>query len=221
MYPHGLSAMVAPMQAFPEAGVGLSTGHYWCGGPCPMLLTPRMAYQREFLGSGLFNAGPGGAIFRADTFRALGGWIDRGAPSDYLFWLSACARTHVVLLPADLFWYRVHAGQEYQSDGVAREYAETIHDTWAALADDGCPLEAHERDRARRNVLATQLKLLWRDLRAGRFTLASQRLAAGPTMAEWVRYIGRPSRDPAAGTPAIDERARTAAEPAAEGALRR
>ena len=187
-----------------------------------MLLTPRMAYQREFLGSGLFNAGPGGAIFRADTFRALGGWIDRGAPSDYLFWLRACARTPVVLLPADLFWYRVHAGQEYQSGGgVARQYAETIRDTWAALNDDGCPLEPHERDRARRNVLAAQVKLLWRDVRAGRFSLASARLAAGPTAAEWMRYIGRPSRDAAAGTPVLDERARTAPEPAADGVLRR
>src|SRR5262245_17410897 len=221
MYPHCLAAMVAPMQAYPEAGLGLSTGRYWYGGPCPMLLTPRMAYQREFLGSGLFNPGPGGAIFRTTAFRALGGWIDRGAPSDYLFWLRACARTPVVLLPADLFWYRVHEGQEYQSDGVARQYAETIRDTWAALADGVCPLEPAERDRARRNVLATQIKLLSRDVRAGRFALAAARLAAGPTFAQWMRYIGRPSRDPAAGTPPLDERRRPAPEPAAGGVLRR
>jgi len=221
MYPHCLAAMVAPMQAYPEAGIGLSTGHYWYGGPCPMLLTPRLAYQREFLGSGLFNAGPGGAIFRAEAFRALGGWIDRGAPSDYLFWLHACARTPVVLLPADLFWYRVHAGQEFQSAGVARQYAETIRDTWAALDDAACPLDAQERNRARRNVLANQVKLLRRDLRGGRLALAAARLSAGPGLVEWLRYIGPPSRDAAAGTPPLDERVQTAPAPAADGALRR
>ena len=27
-------------QAYPAAALGLSTGHYWFGGPCPMLVTP-------------------------------------------------------------------------------------------------------------------------------------------------------------------------------------
>jgi len=220
MYRHCLAAMVPPMQASPEAAIGLSTGSCWYGGPCPMLLTPRMAYQREFLGAGLFNPGPGGAVLRADAFRALGGWNDRGAPSDYLFWLRACARVSVLLLPADLFWYRVHAGQELNSARAARQYAETIRDTWAALAADTCPLEPEERIRARRNVLASQVKLLWRDLRAGAFALARARVAAGPTALEWLRYLGPPSRDAAAGTPPLDERARTASVPATEGALR-
>ena len=34
------------------------------GGRCPMLLTPRMSYQREFLGAGLVNQGPAAALFR-------------------------------------------------------------------------------------------------------------------------------------------------------------
>src|SRR5262249_10669932 len=79
MYPHCLGVMVTAMQTVPEAVIGLSAGRYWYGGPCPMLLTPRLSFQREFLGAGLFNQGPGSAIFRADAFRALGGWIDRGA----------------------------------------------------------------------------------------------------------------------------------------------
>src|SRR5262249_38561690 len=205
MYPHCLGVMVTAMQTVPEAVIGLSAGRYWYGGPCPMLLTPRLSVQREFLGAGLFNQGAGSAIFRADAFRALGGWIDRGAPSDYLFWLRACARVPVVLLPADLFWYRVHAGQEFQSPVVARQYAEIVRDTWAALGDATCPLEGDERDRARRNVLASQIKLLWRDMRAGRFALAAARLAAGPSAVEWLRHVGMPHRDPAAGTPPTAE----------------
>jgi glycosyltransferase involved in cell wall biosynthesis len=219
MYPHCLSAMVPPMIEHPTAAFGLTPSRCWPGGPCPMLVTSRMAYQREFLGSGMFSAGPAGAIFRADAFRDLGGFVDRGAPSDFLFWLRACARAPVLLLPADLFWYRVHAGQELNSARAARQYAETIRDTWAALDADTCPLEPEERIRARRNVLASQVKLLWRDLRAGRFALARARVAAGPTALEWLRYLGPPSRDAAAGTPPLDERARTASVSVAEGAL--
>jgi hypothetical protein len=204
MYPHCLAVMVPPMLDCPEAAFGLSTGHDWFGGPCPMLVTPRQAFEREFLGGGMFNAGPSGAIFRADAFRALGGWVDRGAPSDYLFWLRACARVPVLLLPADLFWYRVHAGQEFQSAGVAMQYAETVRDTWAALGDADCPLPADERVRARRNVIATLVKLTWRDVRARRYGVARARLAAGPSFGDWLRYGGWPQRDVWAGTPASD-----------------
>src|SRR4029077_967737 len=57
MYPHCLSVMVPMLQSEPRAGFGLTAGRLWPGGPCPMLLTPRMAYQREFLGEGLFMCG--------------------------------------------------------------------------------------------------------------------------------------------------------------------
>ncbi len=201
MYPHCLAAMVPPMRAFPQAAFGLSTGRDWFGGPVPMLLTPRLSFQREFLGSGMFNSGPAGAIFRADAFHALGGFADRGVASDYLFWLRACARVPVLLLPGDLFWYRVHGGQQLQHDGAAKQYAATIAETWQALKDADCPLTERERDLARRNVIAGQVKHLWRDMRAGRFSVARARLAAGPSLAEWLRYIGRPHREAAAGTP--------------------
>ncbi len=221
MYPHCLAAMVPPMQVYPEAAFGLSSGSYWFGGPCPMSMTPRMAYQREFLGSGMFNAGPAGAIFRADAFKLLGRFTDAGAPSDYLFWLRACARVMVLLLPADLFWYRVHADQEFQSPGVARQYAETIRDTWAALADPACPLTAPEREQARRNVMARQVKLLWRDIRARRFALAHTRITAGPTLGEWIHYLRLPQRDAWAGTPPFDDRAgRAPSAPAVNDAMR-
>src|SRR6185295_16371722 len=101
MYSHCLAAMVPPLLAYPQAAFGLSTGKDWPGGPCPMLLTPRLSYQREFLGSGMFSAGPSGALFRAEALRALGGFVDLGTPSDFLFWLHACARVPVLLLPAD------------------------------------------------------------------------------------------------------------------------
>lgn len=204
MYRHCLAAMAPPMLAYPEAGLGLSSGRYWIGGPCPMLLTPRQSYQREFLGSTMFNVGPGGAIFRAEMFRSLGGFVDAGPASDYLFWLRACARMPVLLLPADTFWYRTHGAQEMQRPDAAHRYAALIRDTWAALADPSCPLTAEDTERARRNVLWTHAKSLRGDLRAGRFGLAWARLAAGPAPGEWLRYFRRPRREMFAGTP-VDE----------------
>jgi glycosyltransferase involved in cell wall biosynthesis len=201
LYPHCLAAMVLPMLAHSGAAFGLSPARCWPGGPCPMLLTPRLSYQREFLGSGMFNAGPAGAIFRTQAFRSLGGFVDRGAPSDYVFWLRACARVPVLLLPADLFWYRIHAGQELNGAKAARQYAETIRDAWAALASDECPLTEAEREQARRNVLAQQVRLIARDLRARRPEIARARLAAGPSASEWFRYLRPPRRDAFAGTP--------------------
>jgi glycosyltransferase involved in cell wall biosynthesis len=201
LYPHCLAVMVPPMLAYPRAAFGLSPARLWPGGPCPMLLTPRMSYQREFLGSGMFNAGPAGAIFRTQAFRSLGGFVDCGAPSDYIFWLRACARVPVVLLPADLFWYRIHAGQQLTSPAAARQYAQTIRDTWSALASDDCPLTEPERRQARSNVLVHHLRALGRDVRAGRLAIARARLAAGPGPADWIRYLRRPRRETFAGTP--------------------
>ena len=221
LYPHCLAAMAPPMLAHPGAAFGLSAARHWPGGPCPMLLTPRMAYQREFLGSGMFSAGPAGAIFRTAAFRSLGGFEDRGAPSDYIFWLRACARVPVLLLPADLFWYRIHSGQELTSAKAAMQYAESIRDTWAALASAECPLTDEERQQARRNVVATQAKRLWRDVRAGQFAIARARLAAGPTAAEWMRFLRTPRRDSYAGTPPAGEpSSRVTAASDAGGALR-
>ena len=201
MYPHCLAAMVAMLTAHPEAWFGLSSGACWPGGPCPMLLTPRMCYQREFLGAGLFMCGPSGAMFRREAFHALGGFEDIGAPSDYLFWLRACARAHVVLLPADLFWYRMHPAQEFQSGAATRQYATLGRYVWAALGADACPLEPDEREQARRNVMGKLVKATLVDLRWGRFDVARVRLAAAPPLADWLRYLRRPRRDQFVGTP--------------------
>ena len=46
-----------------------------------MLLTPRLSYQREFLGSGMFNGGPASALFRREVFEALGRFGTFGAAS--------------------------------------------------------------------------------------------------------------------------------------------
>lgn len=206
MYPHCLAVMVPMLLSEPRAGFGLSSGSAWTGGPCPMLLTPRMAYQREFLGEGMFMCGPAGALFRAEVFRELGGFVDEGAPSDHLFWMRACTRVNILLMPADLFWYRIHPSQEFQSEKAQREYARVAGAAWRALHAPECPLTPEEREQAKRNRVYHVARRTLEDLRYGRAAFAWQRLRhSGIRFDEWVRYLRRPRRDPFAGTPFDDD----------------
>jgi len=200
MYPHCLTVMVGALQEEPRAGFGLSKSRAWPGGPVPMFLTPRQAYQREFLGFGMFMCGPAGALFRTEVFRELGGFQDFGAPSDAIFWMRACARCPVLLLPADLFYYREHPGQTLRAPHVARQYAQVPAHMWRALSDPDCPLDDGERAVARRNVAFNTAKSIWRAARKLDFGLAWHRfVASGITPAEWLRYLKPPRRSVLAG----------------------
>jgi len=202
MYPHCLAVMVSMLQAEPRAGFGLSSGSRWSGGPCPMLLTPRMAYQREFFGEGLFFCGPSGALFRSDVFRALGGFPDEGVASDHLFWMRACKTVNVLLMPADLFWYRLHPAQEFQSAKGQQEYARVPGLVWRELQASDCPLTPEEREQAKRNRAYHVARRTMEDLRRGRFAFALNRLRySSMRPGDWLRYLRRPRRDAFAGTP--------------------
>jgi len=207
MYPHCLATMLAPLLAEERAGFALSAGHGWSGGPCPMLLTPRMSYQREFLGmQGLFNLGPASAMFRTEVFRRFGGFPDKGVPSDFVFWLRACAQVNVLLLPADLFWYRIHAGQELATKTAAYDSALVAPEVWTALTASECPLDPDERAQAKRNWAFISARGIYRQLRAGRWRLALFQLRhSGLGVAEWLRYLRPPRHDRLAGTPLDDD----------------
>jgi glycosyltransferase involved in cell wall biosynthesis len=205
MYPHCLEVMVPLLLAEPGAGFALSHGKGWPGGPCPMLLTPRMAYQREYLGSGLFFCGPAGALFRTEVLRNLGGFPDCGVASDYCFWMKACASTNVLLVPADLFWYRRHAGQEMSSPAASRDYALAEARAWRTLFAADCPLTEDERKHARRNFARRMLKLTLRDLRNGRWSTLRLRLReSGFGLRDLLRYFPGSSGDSGYGTPRDD-----------------
>jgi hypothetical protein len=202
MYPHCLDTMVRLLEGEPRAGFALSAGRAWLGGPCPMLSTPRLSYQREFLGEGMFHCGPSGALFRTEVLKQLGGFPERGVASDFCFWLKACAVRPVLLVPADLFWYRIHPEQELRSAAAPRDYAVAQGDAWRALHSPDCPLEAEELVRAKRSCLFRLLRSSLRDIKSGQVGLAKLRLkSAGIRLADWIRYPPRPFRDPLAGAP--------------------
>jgi hypothetical protein len=167
-----------------------------------MLLTPRMAYQREYLGGGLFMCGPAGAIFRTEAFRRLGGFVDVGVPSDLMFWIRACRTEHVLLLPADLFWYRLHPSQEMQSAAGRRQYARTAAWMWDALDAPECPLTGAEREQAKRNRAYHLAKRTLQAARHGDWLFAIERLRhSGMSLSDWMKYLRSPRRDQLAGTP--------------------
>jgi glycosyltransferase involved in cell wall biosynthesis len=202
MYPHCLETMVRPMLAEPSAAIGLSLSKAFDGGPSPMLLTPRLAYQREFLGQGMFMGGPACGIFRRREFLQLGAFPDRGPHSDSIFWLYACARVNVLTLPADLFWYRVHPGQWAHTPTAAAEMTRMTGEAWKALASEFCPLDPDERERARTVVVTKFAKAVAADLRAGRWRLARTRYArSGLSPADLARYLRKPRRGLFPGTP--------------------
>ncbi len=208
MYRHCLMAMVEPLDGEPRAAFALSGSHHWPGGPCPMLLTPALAYEREFLGSGLFHLGPSSALFRAEAFRALGAFPDRGVASDYLFWLDACALVSVLLVPNDLFYYRVHVSQELASPASQDCYARASAYAWMRLHASDCPLTGAALEQAKRNFLFTQLRGAFRLARGGRVRPALSVLRhAGAGPIDWIRYLRPPHRSAAAGTPRAEARA--------------
>lgn len=202
MYRHCLQTMVEPLEAEPRAAFALSGPRSWPGGPCPMLLTPRLAYEREFLGSGLFQQGPASALFRAEAYRALGGFPDVAYAGDYLFWLRACATVDVLLVPGDLFYYRVHAGQEIAKPAAVVAYARATAEAWRMLNSAACPLTGEALEIGKRNFVFSQARALFRHVRAGRFATVAvtlRNLGLGP--GDWAAYLRRPRRTSTAGTP--------------------
>ncbi len=206
MYRHCLQAMAEPLSQEPRAAFALSASAYWPGGPCPMLLTPALAYEREFLGAGLFHLGPASAMFRTEVFRELGGFPVAGVASDYLFWLQACTKVNVLLVPGNLFYYRVHAGQEVSSPKSEGQYARSMGAAWEALHSAECPLRGAALEQARRNFVYTVVRGAFRQFRRRKYDYAKAIVrGSGLTAAEWIRYLRRPRRRASAGTPPLHE----------------
>jgi hypothetical protein len=169
-----------------------------------MLLTPDLAYEREFLGTGMFQLGPACALFRTAFFRALGGFEDAGVASDYLFWFKACRRGRALLCAGDLFYYRVHPEQELTSTRSQIDYERARGRAWAELNAPDCPLPPVLLAQARQNFAFDAARDAWRrhlkhgDLRSAWRLLAHSDLTA----VDWIRYLRPPHRRFDAGTPA-------------------
>jgi glycosyltransferase involved in cell wall biosynthesis len=202
MYSHCLKLMVEALEKEPTAAFALSASHAWPGGSCPMLLTPRLAYEREYLGYGLFQLGPAAALFRTEAFRALGGFDDTPHASDYLFWIRACAQVNVLLVPGDLFYYRIHGDQELNKPANALAYAHATGVAWRMLNSPECPLTGDALVRAKQNFTYVQARGIYRLLKRRQVSRAAAIVKySGLGAADWVRYLRPPKRRADAGTP--------------------
>ncbi len=165
MYPHCLQVMVSCMEQFPEAGLGLSalSEHYR---PYPVLLSSKEAYLDYFNGGGHFDRAPGSSIIRKDAFDKVGGFSGERMIGDYDLWLRIARNYPVVKFVPDLYWARMHEGQEFQSDYAKQQY--TILRkmvTERAFNHIDCPLNAEEKNEIlkknkRKKIKSTLKKFL-------------------------------------------------------------
>lgn len=144
MYSHCLQVMVSAMEKFPEAGYGLS-----CRGdsnqPYPACVLPHDAYWEHFNGQNHFDRAPGSAIIKKSAFDKVGGFSGKRMIGDNELWLKIGRYFPLVKFPIDLYWARMHASQESQSD-YAKEYNRLRKMVFEeALADKDCPLSEKEK----------------------------------------------------------------------------
>jgi len=203
MYAHCLQVMASALLAEERADFALTSSRAWPGGATPILLTPRLAYEREFFGTGVFQHGPACGLFRTDFFRAIGGFPEEGGASDYLFWFKACAAGRALLVAGDLFYYRIHPGQSLQREQNAIEYASARRTAWSLLHSTDCPLAGRALEHAKTNFVYTLARDAYYQLRAGHVT-AARTLVRSLPWPVWAKYLRRPRRsnDVGAGVPA-------------------
>lgn len=144
MYPHCLQVMVNAMEQFPDAGYGLS-----CVGDSlysyPMQVSPHDAYWEHFNGLSHFDRAPGSAIIKKTAFDNVGGFSGERMIGDNELWLKIGRHYPLVKFPVDLYWSRIHAGSESQSE-YAKEYDLLRKKIFtAAFAHTDCPLSKEEK----------------------------------------------------------------------------
>jgi len=165
IYPYGLQMMVDCMRAFPDAGLGLSqpaSGRM----RYPVCLSPHEAYERHFLGGGLFNNGPLSAIIRRECFEEVGRFSGKRFVGDFELWLNLARYRGVVLMPMGLTWWRSHGEQEMTHEVSSRAaIGPRVKLIRAALDHSDCPLtrdQVHAALRAARTGHAQQVLSIMR-----------------------------------------------------------
>ena len=154
IYPHTLDLMVSAMEKYPDAAYGFC--YYGVQNdlhPFPYQLLPSESYNLHFFNSGLFYAGPGGAIIRRDIFNAVGGFSGKRYVGDYELWIKFSALHNTVLFWPGLLWWRKHGEQEnkYENiniDATINRYLITVD----SLNSSDCPFSAEEKKKALYNT---------------------------------------------------------------------
>ncbi len=198
MYPHCLEIMVALMEAYPDAGLGISHDPWpWVA---PKLLTPEEAWRLHVAGaSSVMAEAPSGTIFRTDAFRRTRGYDTRFfGSSDVCLNLEISMRDSVLLLPCGLWWYRLHESQNSVSS-VKRDVRPRERLTWypELLDRPENPLSVSERTAARRATKRDFLRICRHHLLRGRLRRAASLWRGGGLPASAWFSLFSPAPEPA------------------------
>jgi glycosyltransferase involved in cell wall biosynthesis len=142
IYPHGLEVMLAAMERFEGAGVGIVSAINQDDQPFPYQLNPKEAFAKHFYKTGIFDTGPSGLIFRTEYFREIKGFSGRRFIGDTEINLRLASKWPVVMIASSLVYWRTHPGQEYKLGHNTTGYLESfLPMIEAALNKPGIPLE--------------------------------------------------------------------------------
>lgn len=179
MYPHCLEMMVTLMEAFPEAGLGIS--HPAWPWTAPHLFSPVEAWRAELGGqTGMLCQGPSASIFRLDVFQRAGGYSSRFSGGDAEMNFRTAMENPILLLPFGLWWWRLHSQQvsNWRLSEIARIKRAVEDFIWMQelLADPRNPLPTEEKQMARRRSRRNFVRLALFHTRRGRIRSAVQLL---------------------------------------------
>jgi len=162
IYPHGLAVMSTMMEAYPEAGYGLSQCEVR-GHPHPQLLSPEEAYSINFFEQNLFGRAPGSSFISTAAFRRVGGFSGWRHVSDHQLWIRLSREYNLVTMPRDLVWDRTHDDQE-KGRNLLKKLTGHLTVQEEALFHPACPLSEEDRGRAWQAVLNQYRHSFWRKL---------------------------------------------------------
>jgi hypothetical protein len=144
--------MVTAMEKFPEAGFGLSA----MGDPSkpyPAVLSSREAYLEHFKGYGHFDRAPGSSIIKKDVFDKAGGFSGERMIGDNELWYRLALSFPMVKFVVDLYWSRLHEGQESQSSYARQHYDNLRKMVMDRYFDNpNCPLNDEEKKLIRDKI---------------------------------------------------------------------
>ena len=158
MYYYGLEVMVNFTEKFPEAGFGL--GCYPADHTrFPFMISPREIYLESFGPTNHFDRAPGSGLIKREVFHSLGGFSGKRMIGDYEFWFKIARYYSMVKLPLDLYWNRIHEGQESKSNYAMHHYdrlrKEVLEEN---LNHPDCPLSKDEILIVRKKMKQQRMK---------------------------------------------------------------
>ncbi|MDA9863781.1 glycosyltransferase [Flavobacteriales bacterium] len=110
--PYILDILVDCMEQFPQAGLGLFIHGKGCTHKA-QCVSPQEAFELHYSnGITILNRSPLGAIISRSSFKTVGGFPDLQHVGDHELWHRLASHYHIVLLPTNLAYYRVHDDQQ-------------------------------------------------------------------------------------------------------------